>query len=283
MDVGMAVHAAAGDGAGQSAAGGAAARQCARLTAVARVAMAFLAEERRARLQQAGDGGAVRLVADAAVFLHRWMAVHERPALLHVAGVAGLGRAIARQLLRIAAMHVMAGGARHLPFGDRMVHRPVHLHALLLVAGEAGVALRYAVAHRIARRVHQVARAAGYVGARMRAHLPLDARAALVASEARLGARIDRRLRVLAEADLRLGPRPGATPALVAHVRFARAVAAGAARRARVGARAVLGGADREHRVAVVLIVAARALRVAVQHAVLGSRILPPGGCAQKS
>src|SRR5688572_5802378 len=279
MDVRVAIHAAPRDGAECGAAGGAAGRQLARLARVAGVAVAFLAQEWRARLQQAGDGRAVRLVADRAVLLHRRMVMHERAALLHVAGEAGLVHAVAHELLRIAAVHVVARRARHLSLDDRVVHRPVHLHALLLVAGEAGVALRDLVAHWVARRVDQVAGAARDVLSRMLAHLPLDAARALMAREAHLRARGDRRLRSLREADV--GLRPPAARGLV-HVALARAVAARAARRARVGARAVLGLADGEHRIRIVLVVAARALRVAGQDLVLRRRVLRQRGACEQ-
>src|SRR5687767_8841230 len=91
VDVGMAIHAAAAHRAEQAGARGAAARQRGGLARMAGVAVALLAEERRPLLQQAGDGGAVRLVADRAVLLHRRVVVHERAALFHVAGETGLG------------------------------------------------------------------------------------------------------------------------------------------------------------------------------------------------
>src|SRR5688572_24253851 len=98
VGVGVAVHAAAADRAEQAGAGGASVGQRGGLARMAGVAVALLAKERRTCFQQAGDGGAMRLVADRAVFLHRRMVVQERPALLHVAGKAGLGDAVAHQL-----------------------------------------------------------------------------------------------------------------------------------------------------------------------------------------
>src|SRR6185436_1401054 len=89
--------------------------------------------------------------------------------------------------------------------------------------------------------------------------------AALVAAQADLGARVVWRLRMLGEADIRFRPRAAARRLL--QVRFALAVAAGAGGRALVRPRAVLGLADQQH-VAVVLVVARRALGVAVQHLV---------------
>src|SRR5688572_24712845 len=86
VDVGVAVEAAARHAAEVRGARSASGGQLARLRRVAVDTVAFLAQERRSRLEQVGDGGAVRLVADGAVLLHRRMVVHERPALLHVAG-----------------------------------------------------------------------------------------------------------------------------------------------------------------------------------------------------
>src|SRR5688572_22333816 len=139
VDVDVAIHAAARHAAQRGGAGAAPDRQLAGLARMARMAVAFLAQERRALLEQVGDRGAVRLVADGAVFLHRRMVVHERAALLGVAGEAGVVDGVAHQLLRRAAMHVVAGGAGHLALHDRVVDRPVDLRALLLVAVEAGV------------------------------------------------------------------------------------------------------------------------------------------------
>src|SRR6185295_14939193 len=69
----------------------------------------------------AGRGRAVRVMADHAVFLDRLMGAHERPALLHVAGVAGLVDAVADQLLLAgAAVGVVAVGA-----GDLALERRV--------------------------------------------------------------------------------------------------------------------------------------------------------------
>ena len=57
--------------------------------------MARLAQERRPHLQHAFSGGAMRVMADRAVFTDRLVVMHERPALLHMAGVAGFIDAIA--------------------------------------------------------------------------------------------------------------------------------------------------------------------------------------------
>lgn len=57
--------------------------------------MARLAKERRPHLQHAFYGGAMRVMANRAVFTDRLVFMHERPALLHMAGVAGFIYAIA--------------------------------------------------------------------------------------------------------------------------------------------------------------------------------------------
>jgi len=118
--------------------------------------MAILAQERRTRLEQTGDRRAMRLVANGAVFSHRLVVVHEGPALLHVALVAGLDNAVPFHLLRIVSMHVMTVGATHLAFQDRMAIGLVDLNALLLVAGEADFGLRELVAHAVVRGVQLV-------------------------------------------------------------------------------------------------------------------------------
>jgi hypothetical protein len=113
--------------------------------------------------------------------------MHERPALLHVAGEAGFVDRRARQLLGVIAVHVVARRAGHLPFDDRVMNRPVDLRALLLVAGEAHLGLSLPVAHRVACSVKLVAVGARDVAAAVRARLPVDAVAALVAGEADTG------------------------------------------------------------------------------------------------
>ncbi len=153
--------------------------------AVARRLVALLAQERRALPEEVRGGRAVRVVADRAVLLHRLVRAHERPALLHVAGVAGVVHVVAHHHRRsYRAVRVVAVGARHHAFAYGMARGPVDLHPLLLVAGEAHVRLGELVAHRVVGDVDLVAGRAGHVVARVRAHLPVDARAALMARRA---------------------------------------------------------------------------------------------------
>lgn len=71
----------------------------------------LLAQEGRPRLEQAADIGAMRVMADAAVFRHWLVVVHKRTTLFHVAGIAGVVGAALDQGLRIVAMDVVAGRA----------------------------------------------------------------------------------------------------------------------------------------------------------------------------
>src|SRR5262245_55543728 len=267
MDVDVAVRAASRHRAQQRGARRTPTRQRAGLARVARVAVALLAQERRPLLEEVGDRRAVRLMADGTVFLDRGMVVHERTALLRVALEAGLVHGVAHQLFRGAAVHVVAGRARHHALDDRVVHRPVDLRALLLVAAEAGLGLRALVAHRVVPRMDEVAGRAGDVAARVRAHLPVHALEALVAGQAGGAALVHRRLGALAERAV--GLRTLLRVGRPVDVKIAFAVAAYAGRRARIGQSAVLGLADGEHRVVVALVMAARAHRVALEHDVL--------------
>ena len=96
----------------------------------------LLAEERRAHLEQVVVHGAVRVVADRAVLLHRLVGAHERPALLHVARVAGVVDAVAHQrFLARRAVRVVAVRADDLAFERRVARLAADLGALLLVAG----------------------------------------------------------------------------------------------------------------------------------------------------
>ena len=63
------------------------------------MAMAFLAKEGRAGLEQIGGRGAMRVMADAAIFSNRLVVMHERTALFHMAHEAGLVDAVLLQLL----------------------------------------------------------------------------------------------------------------------------------------------------------------------------------------
>ena len=147
--------------------------------------MAILAQERRARFQQVGDGRAMRLVAYGAIFGHRLVVVYEGPALFHVALVAGLDYAASLHLLRVVPVHVMAVGAAHLAFKDRVAEGLVDLDALLLVAGETDLGLREFVAHFVVRGMNLVTGSARNFATGMNTGLPVQAPGiALVAGEA---------------------------------------------------------------------------------------------------
>jgi hypothetical protein len=137
------------------------------------------------------------------------------------------------------------------------------------VAGEAHLALRHAVAHVVMLGVDLVARAAGDLAASVRAAIPMDAFAALMAGQADRAALFHRRGRVLGEVDVRL--RRVLQPFLcIRDVLVALAVTAGAGTHALVGQGAVLGAPDLQHLWRVALVVAGRALGVVVQYQVLG-------------
>src|SRR5437899_283376 len=183
VDVGVAVHAAARD----RVRGGARAGKRAGGAAVARRLVALLAEERLAQLEQVRVGRPVRVVADAAVLLHRLVGAHEGAALLHVAHVAGVVDVVAHHHAGTdRAVRVVAVRARHHAFADRVARGPVDHRPDVLVAGEAHVGLGELVAHRVARGVQLVAGRARDVAALVLAALPVDAGAALMAGQADL-------------------------------------------------------------------------------------------------
>src|SRR5882762_7589986 len=228
VDVGVAVQAAARD----RVRGGARAGERAGGAAVARRLVALLAQEGLADLEQVRGGRPVRVVADAAVLLHRLVGADERTALLHVAHVAGVVDAVAHHHAGAdRAVRVVAVRARHHALADRVARGTVDQRPDVLVAGEAHVDLGELVAHRVARGV-QLVGGGGNVVALVLAALPMDAGAALVAGEADL---VLLRRRHLAEA-----PRHGIGGALDVLGRVAVAHrAADADRRARVRLRAV--------------------------------------------
>ena len=128
--------------------------------------VALLAQDRRPNLQQRSHRAAMRAVAAAAVLRHGFVLVHEGPALFGVAGVAGLVGAVhQRQLRARRPMGVVAVRASHLPLGHRVVRRPQHLRALLLVAGVADLGLHRLAQHAVLVRMHLVAGGTGEVGA----------------------------------------------------------------------------------------------------------------------
>src|SRR5690349_23112590 len=112
VDVRVAVQAAARERDADAGARAAGAGHAGGAAAVAGRLVALLAEERRARLQQVVVVRAVRVVAQHAVLLHRLVRAHERPALLHVAGIAGLvDRVLDERFLAGGAVRVVAIGA----------------------------------------------------------------------------------------------------------------------------------------------------------------------------
>ena len=63
----------------------------------------------------------MRLVANSAVLGHRLVVVDEGTTFFHVTGEAGLIGTILDELLRRVTVNIVAGGAGHLPFNNRMV------------------------------------------------------------------------------------------------------------------------------------------------------------------
>ena len=138
--------------------------------------VAAVAQEGRTSLQQALGSGAVRVVASGAVFGNRLVVVHEGAALFHVAGVAGLGDAVAlHEAGACGAVHVVAVRASHLAFGHRVVRGLVGQRALFFVAGVADFGLRGFVTHLVFCHVHLVAGGAGYVTCLVGAAFPMRA------------------------------------------------------------------------------------------------------------
>src|SRR5438270_9982446 len=126
VDTRVAIQAAARERDADAGARAAGAGHAGGAAAVARRLMALLAEERRARLQKVVVVRAVRVVAEHAVFLDRLVRAHERPALLHVTGVAGLvDRILDQRLLAGGAVRVVAVGASYFSFAHRVVRLAV--------------------------------------------------------------------------------------------------------------------------------------------------------------
>lgn len=147
--------------------------------------MALVAQEWRARLEQVFCGGAMRVMADRAVFGDGLVVVDERSAFLHVAGVAGCIHAIAlHQFGSHRTMRVMTIGTGHLALWNRVMGRLVDLHALILVAGEANLRLGAFVAHLVLCRMQLVAGGAIHFTALVRTAHPVRAsRVLLVANQ----------------------------------------------------------------------------------------------------
>ena len=88
-------------------------------------------------------------------------------------------------------MHIVAIGAAHLAFEDRVVRGLAGLRTLFFVAGKAGFALGAFVTHGVFRNVYFVAGGTGHVARLVNAAFPLVVLAILgVAGLARVIARI---------------------------------------------------------------------------------------------
>ena len=209
--------------------------------------MALLAQERRILLQSCRIDRAVRVMAQGAVLGRRRMLPQERPALLRVAGVAGL---IHRRFDQHAgagrSMRTMAVAASHLAEAHRMRGRLGEVRPFLAVAFVADLRLCCHREHGVALRVYLVAIVAGNVVAVVRARMPAGAGIALMALQAELVALFRRQEgRGLETVD-------AIRPAAGLGVLLARAVA-GLALQTRegsalVGAVGMLGLENREHR-----------------------------------
>ena len=202
--------------------------------------VALMTEHRRTRNEHRCDRAAVRVVAVRTVLRHRLVPVHERPALLGVAGVAGVVRAVAIDQLRPhRAVHVVTIGTAHLAFGHGMMRRAPDLHPLLLVADEAQSGLRRLDQRAVFVGVDAVARRAGHVGRCVLADRPQCAPGvAIVAAQADLAALGRGRAPFAAE-------HPVGWRALAAgplEVRLARSVTGDAAGRARIGVKSLPRG-----------------------------------------
>ncbi len=224
--------------------------------------VALVAQERRPRLQHVLRGRPVRVVADSAVLAHRL--VFARTGRASPCGTCSRcrSRVLHQQLGTRGAVRVVAVGADHLAFGDRVVRGLLACARCALwhvkqTSGcvrlsrtlSCGVWTWWQFVHATSPLVH----AAG----------PVDALSRLVAVQALAVHLVRVRLVLAAEEDI--GLRRGRRRRVLFDVGFALAVAARAGRRACIGLRAVRGLADREDRVVVALVVAARALRIAAQ------------------
>jgi len=193
--------------------------------------VALLAQHGWARFQHARDRAAVRTVAIRTVFANRFMRVHERAALFRVAGVAGIVKIVALgQLGAGRAVHIVAIGASHLAFRNRVVRWFVLLGPLFLVAGVAQVGLRRFVQRLVAVGVYLVASVAGDIGRLVLAAGPQRALGVLVvatlASLAAIGSRYGG---FLAESHIGLGSR--GSPGRLMRMGLAGAMTADAVRR----------------------------------------------------
>ena len=110
--------------------------------------MTALAQERCTHLQQAFCRCSMWIVTVGAVIIDRFVTMHKGTAFFHMAGVAGFIDAIALHEFRSnRTMRIMAIGAGHLAFGNRVMRRTADLRALFLVAGKTHIGLSTLVAH----------------------------------------------------------------------------------------------------------------------------------------
>src|ERR1019366_8718913 len=165
-------------------------------------AVAFVAQPRTRHFQQIFVVRAVRLVAVQAVLTHRRVFPQHRTALFSMTLVAILvHRSLADQLVRNAAMWVMAIRASQLALANRHVGRVLHLCPLELVALEAGLGLDLGLQILLARHVlhHSVAVGAGDTARFVNAAGPVIAFALLMAGETDAVSFLDRARIVTAE------------------------------------------------------------------------------------
>lgn len=204
--------------------------------------MAGLAKIRRPHLEHAFRSGAMRVMAVRAVVIDRFVAMHERPTLFHVAGVTGFNHAITLHELRThRTMHIVAIGASHFSLNNRVVRRLVDLGTLFLVAGKAHLGLRAFIAHLILSAMHRMTRGTGYLTRVMRTANPVRTlRIFIMATEASSIALSDGSDGFLAEGAIRFHL------AGLFHVTFAVAMTSHAKWCAAIGRRTMFGLADRQ-------------------------------------
>ena len=153
--------------------------------------MAGVAQERWPHFQHAVGDGAMRVMANGAVFGNRLVVVDERSAFLGMALVAGLDHAVSfHELWSDRAMRIVAIRTSDLAFEDRMTEGPLDFRALLLVAREADLGLGDLGEHLVsAGAMHGMAGGTDDIAGLVRAAFPVVALAvALVAGEAGFGA-----------------------------------------------------------------------------------------------
>lgn len=112
-------------------------------------------------------------MADGTIFGDRFVAMYERSAFFHMAGVAGGIHAVAlHQLGTGGAMRIVAIGANYLAFEYRMMGGLVHLRALLFMTGETDFRLTVSVTYLVIGRMYLMTRVAAQAAAFMGAAQP---------------------------------------------------------------------------------------------------------------